>query len=221
MARYTGRLALAETLIATTWLALSPSAASASDPTALDFVTHATFFSREVGLARPLDPQVFARDASAPAATGPQNIEHVAGYRPLLLSDPPDTKLFTAAGKPLPFTAGKWLGASGRVTITPAAAGGADIVATFSGLEPRSVYSLFENHFDQKPVGFTPLDGTGATSSFAVGDDGTATVKVHAPQVPTSVNAVLLVYHSDGKTHWQSRGEIGADAHHQLIAKVP
>ena len=39
--------------------------------------------------------------------------------------------------------------------------------------------------------------------------------------MPTGVNAVLLVSHSDGKAHKQSRGGIGITAHHQLIAKVP
>ena len=34
------------------------------------------------------------------------------------------------------------------------------------------------------------------------------------------VNAILVVYHSDGKTHGTSRGAIGVTAHHQLIAKV-
>ncbi len=145
----------------------------------------------------------------------------MAGCRPLLLRDPPDAKLFTAEGKPLPLAASTWFRASGRVTITPSASGGAEIVATFTGLEPKGVYSLFENHFDVKPIGFTPLDGPGTTNSFVAGGDGSAMVKLHAPDVPTSVNAVLLVYHSDGKTHGRSRGEIGVNAHHQLIAKVP
>ena len=34
-------------------------------------------------------------------------------------------------------------------------------------------------------------------------------------------NAVLLVYHSDRKTHGPSRGRIGINAHHQLIARLP
>jgi hypothetical protein len=37
----------------------------------------------------------------------------------------------------------------------------------------------------------------------------------------TGANAVLLVYHSDGRTHGTSRGQLGVTAHHQLIAKVP
>lgn len=195
--------------------------ARAAEPLQLDFVTHASFFSQETKQPSPLDPQVFVRDPAAPAAVGPQNIEHVKGYRPLLLGDPPATKVNTATGKALGFTAAKWLGATGHVTITPTRTGGADIAATFKGLKPGGAYSLFENHFDTKPISFTPLDGKGTRNSFTAKKDGSASIKVHTADVPTGVNAVLLVYHSDGKSHGESRGEIGVTAHHQLIAKVP
>jgi len=190
---------------------LHPAGARAAEPLQLDFVTHAGFFSQETKQPNALDPQVFARDGAAPAAVGPQGIAHVAGFRPLLLSDPKDTQVSTAKGKPLGFTAGKWLGATGHVTVTPAANGGAEIVASFEGL----------NHFDTKPVSFTPLDGKGTHNSFKAGRDGSASVKVRSPQMPTGVNAVLLVYHSDGKSHGESRGDLGVNAHHQLIAKIP
>ena len=200
---------------------LHPAGARAAEPLQLDFVTHASFFSLETKQPNALDPQVFARDGAAPAAVGPQGIAHVAGFRPLLLSDPKDTQVSTAKGKPLGFTAGKWLGATGHVTVTPAANGGAEIVASFEGLNPGGTYSLFENHFDTKPVSFTPLDGKGTHNSFKAGRDGSASVKVRSPQMPTGVNAVLLVYHSDGKSHGESRGDLGVNAHHQLIAKIP
>jgi hypothetical protein len=200
---------------------VSFTSARAAEPVELDFVTHASFFSQETKQPSPLDPQVFVRDGAAPAAIGPQGIEHVAGFRPLLLSDPPNTKVNSAKGTPLGFTAGKWLAASGQVTITPDPKGGAKILARFEGLKPGGAYSLFENHFDTGPVSFTPLDGRGTHNSFKARRDGSASVSVHSPDMPTSVNAVLLVYHSDGKSHGESRGEIGVTAHHQLIAKVP
>lgn len=203
------------------FLVVHPVAVRAAEPLSLDFVTHASFFSKETNQANPLDPQVFVRDAASPAATGPQGIAHAKGYRPLALSDAPETKLYDARGKALGFTAGKWLAATGHVTITPDAKGGAEIVTAFQGLKPGGEYSLFENHFDTRPVGFTPLDGKGTHNSFKAKHDGSATVKVHAPAVPTSANAVLLVYHSDGRAHGESRGELGVTAHHQLIAKVP
>jgi len=199
----------------------SSASAHAAEPLQLDFVTHASFFSQETKQPSHLDPQVFVSDGAAPAAVGPQGIEHVAGFRPLLLSDPPDTKVSSAKGTPLGFTAGKWLGATGHVTITPAPNAGATILASFKGLKPGGTYSLFENHFDTKPVSFTPLDGKGAQNSFKAKRDGSASVSVRSPEMPTGVNAVLLVYHSDGKSHGESRGQIGVNAHHQLIAKVP
>ncbi len=184
-------------------------------------MTHASFFSRETNQPTPLDPQVFVREAGAPAGVGPQGIEHAAGYRTLLLADPANTQIFSATGKPLGLSAGSWLGASGTVRITPDQKGGADIAVTFEGLRPGGIYSLFENHFEMTPVGFTPLDGTGTRNSFVAKRDGSAAIKVHSPEMLTGTNAVLLVYHSDGKTHGQSRGQIGVTAHHQLIAKVP
>ncbi len=186
----------------------------------VEFVTHAAFFSKEMHLAKALDPQVFVRERGAPAGVGPQNIKHVAGYRNLRISDASNMEIYSAEGKPLGFTAGSWLGARGTVTITPSG-NGADITATFQGLKPNGVYSLFENHFDVKPVSFTPLDGKGTANSFVAGRDGAATIRVHSPAMLTSVNAVLLVYHSDDTTHGASRGEIGVNAHHELIAKLP
>lgn len=192
----------------------------AVEPVHLEFVSHAAFFSKEMHLSMALDPQVFVPNPTAPAGVGPQNIRHVAGFRNLAVSEATDMEIFSAEGKRLGVTAGAWLGARGTVTITPAARG-ADVVAHFQGLKPHGGYSLFENHFDVKPVGFTPLDGRGTTNSFVVRANGTATVHVHSQEMLTSANAVLLVYHSDGKTHGASRGEIGITAHHQLIAKLP
>ncbi|MDE2227761.1 MAG: hypothetical protein KGL11_01810 [Alphaproteobacteria bacterium] len=195
--------------------------ALAAAPLNLIFTTHAMFFSSETRQATPLDPQVFVRDAAAPAAAGPQGIRHVAGFRPAPMSDPPATPVFTAQGKPLGFSLGAWLGATGTATITPLASGKARVTARFKGLRRHGRYSLFENHFDQQPVGFTPLDGRGTKNSFVADANGAATITVIAPQALTDANAVLLVYHSDHATHGLSRGDPGVTAHHQLIAKVP
>src|SRR6266851_1032720 len=85
--------------------------------------------------------------------------------------------------------------------------------------KPNAHYSLFENHFDQTPVSFTPMDGVGKTNSFVAQPDGRAKVSMTLPDFPTHANAVLLVYDSDGQTHGLERGRIGIDAHHQLIAR--
>jgi hypothetical protein len=204
-------LAVALTLVGT-------AATEAADSQRLTFTIHATFFSSETKQPKPVDPQVFVQDPASPAATGPQNIQHIVGVRPALIEqDPETTPLFNAKGESLGFDLGQWLGATGRVTITPST--DAQISAQFSKLQPGGAYSLFENHFDQQPVGFTPLDGAGKANNFVADEKGAARVTLTAPQPLTHANAVLLVYHSDKTFHGDQRGEIGVTAHHQLIAR--
>lgn len=198
--------------------ALSDSAAAAEPALDLVMETHAAFFSAETSQPEPLDPQVFLRDANAAATTGPQNIRHVAGFRPALMSEPRRTPLFDAQGKPLGLSLGKWLGARGKVHV---AADRRTVTVRLSGLRPGGTYSLFENHFDRQPIGFTPLDGSGRTNTFIASMDGKAAAKIHVPAAVTHANAILLVYHSDRQAHGDSRGEIGVNAHHQLIARIP
>ena len=198
---------------------VSNAAAAASGGTFdMTMETHAAFFSAETKQAKPLDPQVFVRDAKAQAGTGPQNIQHAAGLRPALIADSPKTALFNAQGKSLGFSLGKWLGARGKVHV---AADTHAVTVRLTGLRPNGTYSLFENHFDQQPIGFTPLDGSGTTNTFVARKNGKATVTVKVPQPMSHANAVLLVYHSDNQAHGASRGEIGVNAHHQLIARLP
>ena len=206
-------LAVALTLVGT-------AATEAADSQQLTFTIHATFFSSETKQPKPVDPHVFVQDAASPGATGPQNIQHIAGFRPALIEqDAKTTPLFNAKGESLRFDLGQWLGATGRVTITPSANGKATISAQFSKLQPGGSYSLFENHFDQQPVGFTPLDGAGKGNNFVADKKGAAQVTVTTPQMLTHANAVLLGYHSDKTFHGDQRGEIGVTAHHQLIAR--
>jgi hypothetical protein len=188
----------------------------------LDFVTHAGFFSAETHQPKILDPHVFVVDSSAPTAVGPQNIQHVAGVRPALIDqDPKTVALVNAKGEALGFNLGDWLAAGGAATIAPAPDGKVQISVQFNHLRPGGHYSLFENHFDQKPVGFTPLDGTAKTNDFVADENGRAELTVVAPQPLTNDNAVLLVYHSDRSAHGAERGDVGVNAHHQLIARVP
>ncbi len=194
-------------------------AATASDGTLdLPMETHAAFFSAETKQPKPLDPQVFVRDAKAQAGAGPQNIQHAAGFRPALIADSPQNALFNAQGKSLGFSLGKWLGARGKVHV---AADTHTATVRLTGLRPKGTYSLFENHFDQQPIGFTPLDGSGTTNTFVAQKNGKATVTLKVPDTLSHANAVLLVYHSDNQAHGESRGEIGINAHHQLIARIP
>ena len=186
-------------------------------PTRLPLVTHAAFFSSETKLSPVLDPQVFVREAASPAAVGPQHIARVAGFRNALVTDPRDSELYTAMGARLDgFTLGSWLDASGSVELA-----GTQIAVDLAGLRPGGLYSLFENHFDESPVGFTPLDGSGTSNTVVADAQGRAHLAVTAPRMLTHDNAVLVVYHSDGMAHGASRGTIGVNAHHQLIVRIP
>ena len=66
--------------------------------------------------------------------------------------------MLNAKGDALGFGLGQWLGAKGSETITPVAGAKAKIIVSFSGCVPDAHYSLFDNHFDQKPIGVTSLD---------------------------------------------------------------
>lgn len=193
----------------------------AADGDHYEMQTHAAFFSAESHQPKILDPQVFVSDAAAQAGAGPQNIQHIAGVRPPLIDqDPGNAALLNAKGDQLGFKLADWLAAKGQVTITPAAGGKVEVSVQFSHLLPGGHYSLFENHFDQKPIGFTPLDGAGKANDFVAGADGIAKIVVTAPQALTKDNGVLLVYHSDKTSHGEQRGEIGVSAHHQIIART-
>lgn len=190
-----------------------------ASPLKMTFVTHAAFFSAETRQPKAIDPQVFVEDASAPVATGPQGIKHDAGIRPALIDqDARTSKLFNAEHKPLGFDLQSWLSPTGSVTISDDG-GKVTMEAVFKGLQPNASYSLFENHFDTKPISFTPIDGSGKTNSFTTKSDGSASVSVTMPGMPTNANAVLVIYNSGGQPHGLERGRIGIDAHHQLIAR--
>ena len=197
----------------------APAKSSEVAVTALSFQTHADFFSNETKASAPLDPQVFVSDAAAQAGVGPQQITHVSGFRNALKTDASTRRLYNANGLALNVTVGNWLGAGGDVVFNQRADGTEKITVILSGLIPAGTYSLFENHFDQRPTGFSPLDGTGTGNSFEASKDGKAVFTVLAAAPLTHNNAVLVVYHSDGQTHGKSRGIIGVNAHHQLIAQ--
>lgn len=192
---------------------------AATESRVLDFETHAAFFSNETHQNPPLDPQVFVAAKGAPAAVGPQGIKRSAGLRNALIADAPALPVMSASGQPLEMSLGAWLGAKGQVILTQQPDGREKVTVILSGLKPHGHFSLFENHFDQKPVGFTPLDGNGTDNNFVADAEGKAVVSTISPSTITHDNAVLVVYHSDSKTHGKVRGEIGVNAHHQLIAR--
>ena len=195
--------------------------ALAETQTQLRFETHAAFFSTEMKLPETLDPQVFVEDSASQAAVGPQGIAHVAGLRNAHLSDPASTSLYTAKHRPLHMTLGQWLGATGVVSLTPLSDAREHVSIELTGLVPNGLYSVFENHFDQSPVGFTPLDGSAKRNTFRADKSGHASLQLNTPAVMTHDNAVLVVYHADGRSWGMQRGAIGVKAQHQLIARLP
>ena len=194
----------------------------AADLITLAFEPHGVFFSAETRQPVSIDPQVFVATPGAAAGIGPQNISHVAGFALASLVAAPDTPLYSAAGKPLGVTLGRWLGARGTGEVTAVADGrhAALVTVSFTELIPGGVYSLFVVTF--RPAGntFAPLDGVGLHNFVAL-SDGIASARVFTPFRLTHENAVLLVYHSDGRAHGMSRGSPGLTAHHQLIARLP
>ncbi len=184
-------------------------------------MVHSKFFSIEVKLPEVIDPQVFVADSRAEATVGAQGIARVAGVRPATSVDPSATEALTADGRKLGFTIGAWFGATGESILEDMPDGREKISTSFAGLVPGGVYCLFENHFDRRPVTFTPLDGTGTTNQLRADDQGRAQLTVIAPQRLTHDNAVLLVYDSDGHNHGMHRGQLGINAHHQMVGRIP
>lgn len=205
--------------IALTVLGACITAQAAEKGQVLSFETHAAFFSHESHQKVDLDPQVFVKDATAKGAVGPQQITRGDGIRNALVADNPALPIFSVSGKDLGMNLGQWLGAKGEVILTPLEGGKEKVTIYMTGLKPHGKYSFFENHFDQKPIGFTPLDGAGTANTVTANATGTAIFTTVAPTLITHDNAVLVVYQSEGKSYGNSRGEIGHNAHHQLIAR--
>jgi hypothetical protein len=146
---------------------------------------------------------------------------HVAGIRPAFAVDDPGARLVNAQGKALGFTLGAWFGARGQVNLSPLDSGGTSMTYALSGLVPGGVYSFFENHFSSGGVTFTPLDGSAEHSTFTASRRGTASGSIIISGTVAHSEGILVVYHSDGVAHGIDRGQIGVNAHHQLIIRVP
>ncbi len=213
------RLIIAPLLLLVGLLA-SPTAA-ADTSYGYTFGTHAAFFSAETSQPAVIDPQVFVADPTAAAGTGPQNIPHVAGFRPArVASDAPGSTLYTAQGKPLSLTLERWLAPTGGGTIVCTGESAAAL-DQFRGLVPNGVYQLFRNRFTPDGPRRSPFGKPdGSDSSFVAGADGTATVTSVLPFCPDPTDGVLLSYHPDGTIHGPLGGDVGVNMHNQLLVRV-
>jgi hypothetical protein len=191
----------------------------AASPAKTDVITHAAFFSDEMGQSRVIDPHIFVQDTAEPEAVGPLGIKHAAGLRPALIEEDRETSpLYAADGKPLAMTLGEWRRGTFSITVTGAGAA-TRLNVTFADLRPQGRYSLFERHSDRRPTAFTPIDGTGNGNSFVAGADGRAKLSIKLAQPLPSSSTVVLIYHSDNQAHGLERGRIGFDAHHLVMTR--
>ncbi len=180
------------------------------------FMTHAAFYADRT--QQSIDPQVFVRDASAPAGPDAQNIAHAAAYRPAnLASDDRTSALFNANGRALGFNLGKWLGAAG--TVDSAAAGTGDrLHFGFVALKESGHYSLFS--LTPGTGTLVPLDGTGTSNTFVTTPLGTADLYVTTPYHLSAADRIFLVYNSDGGDHATQPGTSGLDSHAQMVMRI-
>ena len=206
-------------------LGASPSPApSGVPPLRLSFVAHAAFFSVMSRQSTLVDPDIFIADASAPAALGFEQIAHVAGERNASMNDDATARALDANARALGFDLQHWYAANGVVELDapdPGRGGAQTIVTRFANLVPRARYSLFVAHLEGKAAAFGALDLSGKTNSFTTDGDGTAGITVVSPQTLPHGSAILLVYHADKKDHGMKAGNLGFDAFHQLVVRVP
>src|SRR3954453_15313543 len=190
-------------------------ASFAASPAKTDVITHAAFFSAEMGESRVIDPHIFVLDAEAIEAVGPRGIKHAAGLRPAFVDEDRKTSpLYTADGKPLGMTLGEWLRGTFLLTFADT-----QLNASLSGLKPQGHYSLFERRSDGTSRAFAPIDGAGQSNSFVAEADGRAKLSIKLARPLPSTSTVVLIYHSDNQAHGLERGRIGYDAHHLVMTR--
>ncbi len=183
--------------------------------------THAAFFSAETKQPTVVDPQVFVADTVAPAGTGPQNIVHIAGYRPARPgSDASGAPVFTAQGQPLNLTLGSWLGATASGSIS--CAGDTAVVnAQLRGLVPGGLYQMTRLQFTPQGPKRSPMgqpDGTGST--FVAGANGSAAFSGQVPFCPAATEGIVVAYHSDNNAHGAAMGDLGINLHNELAGHL-
>ncbi len=182
------------------------------------FMTHAAFFADTTQGSDPVDPHVFVRDPSVPAGTGPENVQHVAAFRPEdQATDDHTSALYNANGKALGFNIGKWLNSAGTVSVDSSGMGDR-LHFGYTGLIESGHYDMFR--FNPTTGGIFPLDGAGTTNAFTATPLGTADFYVTTPAHLTTFDRVLLIYNSDGLDHPMQPGTFGVDSHVELVLRV-
>jgi hypothetical protein len=177
--------------------------------------------SAELGTNPVADPMTFMAAPGAPATVGPLSVRHVAGIAPAKQAGPPGSPLLGADGRPLGITLGQWEKARGTVVFS-CAGSKRRAKSTLRGLIPSATYSVFVVHSALAGPGrFTPWgDPAGTTNNFKASPTGTATLTNTLNGCLSNADDIIIIWHSDGKTHGKSPGKIGVDWHTSLIAGV-
>ena len=147
-------------------------------------------------------------------------------------------------GADLEFTLGQWIAAIGTGTYIEQN-GNATINLTFRNLVPNGTYSIWSHRVTMPPnFGYTnsPLGAPdGSQNGFRADAAGNATFSLDFSALPASTNLsfpdyvamfvtktvpvkanitwtlIAVGYHSDGQTHGPVPGELGKNAHMQLV----
>ena len=159
-------------------------------------------------------PQVFVRDASAPAQTGDNGRAHDSGLRPPGDNDPTRPRCYNAHGDIASRSRlGEWRDGDRHGDLRAGAAGGVRVHTTLPRADPERAATASSSGSSRAAAGpcFTPLDIIGATNSFFADGDGNGELIVVRRPTPIPPDAQLvLVYHSDGTDHQSSIGDARA-----------
>lgn len=141
---------------------------------------------------------------------------------PVPHDDPPATSLLAADAAPLHVSLGAWEKAAGTLTLTCSNQVGT-AKSQLTGLIPKAVYSVFVVHLKvDGPGRFTPLGNPGGTdNSFTSSGSGSATTTDQVNGCLDHQEAVVVIWHSDGKTHGATPGILGVTWHNSVITQVP
>lgn len=165
---------------------------------------------------------MFITAPGTPAGTGPQMIPHAADVAPTPKDGPADAPLLGADGSLLNTTRGAWEKATGTAAFS-CSNGDEQASSHLSGLLPAATYSTFVVHLDvQGPGRFTPWgDAAGTTNNFTADATGAANPTNTVSGCTTAHEAIVIIWHSDGRSHGPTPGRLGITWHNSLITPVP
>jgi WD40 repeat protein/DNA-binding CsgD family transcriptional regulator len=131
-------------------------------------------------------------------------------------------------GIALGFTLAEWLTATGHGTYS-VGAGGATLRMEFENLLPNALYTTWCVRVNLPAVNITDVpcgDIDGSNNSFVSDEAGSAvvTIELNEALLPSTEDirtGISIAYHSDGRTYGQRVGNLGMNAHQQLIYEFP